>query len=111
VPDSLRNIRRALADQLGPDIDIDLLPDEDTLSVIAQTVIKERDKALCAALAQLQSRERLLVALRFQDDLSAARIARIVGAPTPFHIYRQLNSVLGKLRGLLSSKGIEGVDG
>ncbi|MFN2638078.1 MAG: sigma-70 family RNA polymerase sigma factor [Gemmatimonadaceae bacterium] len=111
APDSLRNIRRALADELGPDIDIEILPDEDSPSAIAQTVLNERDRALGGALTQLDSRERLLVALRFEDDLSAASIARIVGAPTPFHIYRQLNGVLEKLRRLLRSRGIEGVDG
>jgi RNA polymerase sigma factor (sigma-70 family) len=111
TPDSLRSIRRALADQLGADIDIELIPDEDSPSVVAQTVVNERDKALRAALTQLHSRERLLLVLRFQDDLSAAHIARIVGVPTPFHVYRQLNGVLEKLRRMLSSKGIEGVDG
>jgi RNA polymerase sigma factor (sigma-70 family) len=109
--DSLRGIRRALADQLGADIDIELIPDETSPSVVAQAVVHERDSALRAALTQLHPRERLLLVLRFQDDLSAANIGRIVGAPTPFHVYRQLNGVLAKLRQLLSSRGIEGVDG
>jgi RNA polymerase sigma factor (sigma-70 family) len=107
----LRSIRRALADQLGAEIDIELIPDENSLSVAAQAVVNERDQALRAALKQLHPRERLLLVLRFQDDLSAANIGRIVGAPTPFHVYRQLNGVLEKLRRLLSSRGIEGVDG
>lgn len=110
-PDSLRSIRRALADQLGAEIDIELIPDENSLSVAAQAVVNERDQALRAALKQLHPRERLLLVLRFQDDLSAANIGRVVGAPTPFHVYRQLKGVLEKLRRLLSSRGIEGVDG
>lgn len=109
--DSLRSIRRALADCLRPDIDIDLIPDEASLSVVTAAFISERDKALSAALLKLQPRERLLIALRFQDDLSALRIARILHAPTPFHIYRQLKTVLDKLRSYLIARGIDGVDG
>jgi RNA polymerase sigma factor (sigma-70 family) len=107
----LRSIRRALADSIGPEVDVERIVDEQSPSLIAQTVVGERDEALRVALVQLKSRERLLLALRYEDDLSAARIARIVGLPTPFHVYRQLNAVLEKLRLILESRGIEGVDG
>jgi RNA polymerase sigma factor (sigma-70 family) len=109
--DSLRSIRRALADYLRPELDIDLIADEESVSVITAAVMRERDRALSAALLQLQPRERLLIALRFQDDLSALRIARLLHAPTPFHIYRQLKAVLENLRSYLIARGIEGVDG
>ena len=46
-----------------------------------------------------------------KDDLSASRIAGIVGMPTPFHVYRALNSVLSQLRLALEARGIEGSDG
>lgn len=107
----LRSIRRALADSIRPDVDVERIVDEQSPSLIVQTVVGERDEALRVALVQLESRERLLLALRYEDDLSAARIARIVGLPTPFHVYRQLNAVLDKLRRVLESRGIEGVDG
>jgi len=107
----LRTIRRALADSVGPEVDVERIVDEQSPSLIVQTVVGERDEALRAVLAKLKSRERLLLALRYEDDLSAARIARIVGLPTPFHVYRQLNAVLEKLRRMLESRGIEGVDG
>jgi RNA polymerase sigma factor (sigma-70 family) len=107
----LRSIRRALADSIGPEIDVERIVDEQSPLLIVQAVVGERDEALRAALVQLKSRERLLLALRYDDDLSAARIARIVGLPTPFHVYRQLNTILEKLRLILESRGIEGVDG
>ena len=107
----LRSIRRALADSIGPEIDVERIIDEQSPSIIVQTVAGERDVALRAALVQLKARERLLLALRYEDDLSAARIAGVVGLPTPFHVYRQLNAVLEKLRRMLESRGIEGVDG
>ena len=107
----LRGIRRALADSIGPDVDVERIVDEQSPSLVAQTVVGERDEALRVALTQLTSRERLLLALRYEDDLSAARIASIVGLPTPFHVYRQLNTILSKLRYTLESRGVEGVDG
>ena len=69
----------------------------------------ESTKALRAALSDLTPREQLLVTLRFQDDLSAARIASLLGVSTPFHVYRQLNGVLAKLRAALVSRGIDGL--
>jgi len=107
----LRSIRRALADSIGPEVDVERIIDEQSPSLIVQTVVGERDEALRIALTRLESREKLLLALRYYDDLSAARIARIVGLPTPFHVYRQLNTILEKLRLSLESRGIEGVDG
>ena len=108
---SLRALRRALADSVVSDVDVDLLPDARNSSAMTQTVLKERDAALRMELTKLTSRERFLLALRFKDDLSAARIAQIVGASSPFHVYRQLNSILDKLRDSLRSRGIEGSDG
>jgi RNA polymerase sigma factor (sigma-70 family) len=107
----LRALRRALAGNLASDIDVDLLPDVRRSSAVTQAVLKERDAALRAELTKLTPRERFLLALRFKDDLSAARIAQIVGAHSPFHVYRQLNSILEKLGSSLRSRGIEGSDG
>ena len=50
--------------------------------------------------------DRLLIKLRFDDDLSAREIAGLVGLPTPFHVYRRLNALLGQLRRVLRQRGI-----
>jgi hypothetical protein len=53
----------------------------------------------------------LLLALRFEDDLSASRISRMLGLPTPFNVYRRLNVVLRQLRAGLEARGINSVNG
>jgi RNA polymerase sigma factor (sigma-70 family) len=107
----LRALRRRLADSVSADLDTDLLPDAGALPADRGMVNAERDQGLRAALAALSARDRLLLTLRFDDDLSAARISGILGFPTPFHVYRRLNAVLSQLRATLQSRGIEGTDG
>jgi RNA polymerase sigma factor (sigma-70 family) len=107
----LRAIRRRLADSLSAEIDTELLPDAGALPADQEAVRSERDKVLGEALQSLPPRDRLLLTLRFEDDLSAARISGILGFPTPFHVYRRLNTVLLQLRAVLQSRGIEGTDG
>jgi RNA polymerase sigma factor (sigma-70 family) len=110
-PDSLRSLRRVLIDSLGPAIDVDQLPDAARASAEDSTVLRERDSILRAEVARLSPRNKLLLALRYQDGLSASRIAAVVGIATPFHVYRQLNAVLAQLRAALESKGVDGIDG
>lgn len=110
-PNVQRPLRRSLATAIGVELDTDLLPDTAALSADARAIRDERDAALQSALATLTARDRLLLALRFDDDLSASKIAGLLGVPTPFHVYRMLNSVLGRLRALLISRGIDGRDG
>lgn len=106
--DQLRALRRMLADSVGAEFDTDLLPDTETLAADVGAIHAERDASLRAVLAALTPRERLLLALRYEDDLSAARIASVLGLPTPFHVYRQLNALLARLRAALTARGIDG---
>jgi RNA polymerase sigma factor (sigma-70 family) len=108
---ALRGLRRQLEGSLSSDLDVAELVDSNSVGPDARTVLEERDTVLRSALARLEPRERLLLALRFQDDLPASRIAAIIGAPTPFHVYRQLNGILCQLRAALESHGVDGVDG
>jgi RNA polymerase sigma factor (sigma-70 family) len=98
---ALRRVRRSLADSLGVAIDTDLLPDAEADSAEAVTIRRERDARLHAAVSALPAPDRLLLALRFEEDLSASRIASLAGYPTPFHVYRRLNAVLAGLRAAL----------
>jgi RNA polymerase sigma factor (sigma-70 family) len=59
--------------------------------------------AMQAHLARLDARDRLMIKLRFEDDLSAAAIARVMHIPTPFHVYRRLKQVLTSLRTVLEA--------
>lgn len=110
-PNARRALRRTLANAVGAEIDTDLLPDTTELSAEARAIRAERDTRLQMALASLTARDRLLLALRFEDDLSASNIAGLLGVPTPFHVYRRLNGLLSQLRALLISSGIDAGDG
>jgi RNA polymerase sigma factor (sigma-70 family) len=107
----LRLARRSLADSIAAEIDTDYLPDAAAIGADVQAVLRERDSLLCAELSRLSPRERLILALRFQDGLSASRMARILSLPTPFHVYRQLNGILRGLRTALLARGLDGSDG
>jgi RNA polymerase sigma factor (sigma-70 family) len=108
---ALRAVRRALSDLTEGDTPTDAIPDSSSIATDSVALRGELDECLRGALSLLTSRERLLLALRFEDDLPASRIAGILGMPTPFHVYRRLNSILSQLRLALEARGIEGSDG
>lgn len=68
---------------------------------------RELKSALREVLEGLDPPDRLLLRLRFGDDLSAREIADVMRLPTPFHVYRKLNSLLESLRRSLRRAGIE----
>jgi RNA polymerase sigma factor (sigma-70 family) len=56
-----------------------------------------------AAIASLSSSDQLLLALLYDDGLSAREIAAVMSVATPFHIYRRLERVHQALRRLLTA--------
>ena len=68
----------------------------------------ELHDALEAALARLAPADRVLLKLRFEDDLSAREIAAVLRMPTLFHVYRRLDALLKELRVALRTRGVEG---
>ena len=110
-PNARRALRRALANAVGAEVDTDLLPDTTALSAEAMVIRADREARVRMALASLPARDRLLLALRFEDDLSASSIAGLIGMPTPFHVYRRLNALLSQLRAVLITRGFDGRDG
>jgi RNA polymerase sigma factor (sigma-70 family) len=109
-PDPLHSLRRRLNEPLSSEIEPDTLLDSNAVAGDARAVREERDLALRSALMELAPRDRLLLTLRFEDDLSASRISRILGLPTPFSVYRRLQVVLRQLREALEARGIDTVD-
>lgn len=69
---------------------------------------RDRTAALAETLGALPARDRLLLALRFEEDLSAREIAQLMGFATPFHVYRRLNALLRELRQVLQRRGVDG---
>ncbi|HEY0527387.1 MAG TPA: sigma-70 family RNA polymerase sigma factor [Gemmatimonadaceae bacterium] len=86
--------------------DIDHLPDV-TPSIESATIVRERFQILRQELDKLGARDRLLLTLRFVDNLPASRIASLTAAGTQFSVYHQLNTLLRQLRLALESRGIE----
>ena len=105
-----RVTRRRLADLVGIDVDDVDIPATDGAPADEALVAAERERALESALAELPAHDRLLIELRFRDELSVARIATLVGQPTRFYTYRRLEQALTLLRRELAARGIDRPD-
>ncbi len=103
-----RASRRKLENLVSDELDAGSIAADAAGSPDAALQRAELTGALAQVLQGLAPRERLLLTLRFEDDESASRIARLLGYPTAFHVYRHLNSLLGRLRKQLQDKGIDG---
>jgi RNA polymerase sigma factor (sigma-70 family) len=97
-------VRRRLAELIAESIDLMELPDASAPDPQAALIVAERKEAVIRAVKALPNRDRLLLALRFIDDVSAPRIAAAMGFPTPFHVYRRIDKVLGLLRSSLGGE-------
>jgi RNA polymerase sigma factor (sigma-70 family) len=105
-----RDVRRRLEDEIWEVKKPSELPAGVTSNPEWELRLQERGAALKTVVGELDSRDRLLLAFRFDDGLSARRIADLMDFPSPFHVYRRLNRVLATLRHSLKSMGLEGPD-
>ncbi len=105
--DDRRRERRHLVDLIAAEVEVndiaagdDGAPDE---------AIRRADLSgvLQAALQRLETSDRLLLRLRFEDDRSAPEIARLLGEPSPFRVYRRIDRLLAMLKAELTAAGIE----
>jgi RNA polymerase sigma factor (sigma-70 family) len=55
---------------------------------------------------ELRRRDLELLKLRFEDDVPVREIAKLLRYPTPFHVYRTLNTLLAGLRRRLTAAGV-----
>ena len=105
-----RQLRRRLADAESHGGEIDTLVDPDAAPPDAPLLDDERAACLARAVADLPPADQLLLRLRFEEDLTAAEISRLMHFPTQFHVYRRLKALLPQLRERLRDAGIEGPD-
>jgi|tagenome__1003787_1003787.scaffolds.fasta_scaffold20922382_3 RNA polymerase sigma factor (sigma-70 family) len=98
--------RRRLVDLLSADVDLSSIRDNSSTDADQMVRVGELYNLLEAALIQLEPRDRLLVKLRFEDELPMPEISRSLGFPTRFHAYRQLTRVLADLRQALNANGV-----
>lgn len=99
--------RRRLADLCAEQLDAGEIPDSAAETPDRLLLAAETREALDGALEALDPRDRLLLRLRFEDDLPANEIAALLKLPTPFHVYRRVNTLLGALRRSLEARGVE----
>ncbi|HET7599426.1 MAG TPA: sigma-70 family RNA polymerase sigma factor [Gemmatimonadales bacterium] len=102
-----RAARRRLVDLVAADVDPEAVAAPAGEAPDVLLVRAERRRALTAALDALPPRDRLMLRLRFGEELSARQVAEALGFPTPFHVYRRLDVVLRSLRASLERAGVE----
>lgn len=98
-----RRLEDLVADEIEPDRLIGNSSDEADAGIRRQQL----QLALARAVEDLDSADRLLLALRFEDEQPAREIAQTLGFPSVFHVYRRLGSVLSTLRRALESRGVD----
>ena len=103
-------IRRHLVDLMADRVDPAALPDPSSAAPDTDLERAERARKLESAIGTLAPRDRLLIRLRFDEELSAREITALMQFPTLFHVYRRLDVVLRSLRHALRSAGLEEVD-
>lgn len=98
--------RRRLVDLVAADVDLSSIGDTRSGSPEDLARVADLYQMLQAALSQLDSRDQLLIKLRFEDELPIAQIVRSLKFPTRFHAYRRLTRVLAELRRALVNSGV-----
>ena len=104
--DESRRARRRLVDLVGAEVDPTVLVSREEAPDEA-VVRAERLATLEGALDSLDPRDRLLVRLRFAEEMSAREIAEVMRFPTVFHVYRRLDAVFRVLRDALARGGLD----
>lgn len=75
----------------------------------SEAATRERLGLLHGALGRLPPRLRLLVRLRYEQELSLEEVARLTGLAGPAQVERQLRQALEELRERMGAKGSRGV--
>jgi DNA-directed RNA polymerase specialized sigma24 family protein len=64
----------------------------------------QEQRQLQAALSRLPAEQRLLLRLRYEQNLTLAEVARLTGQPDPFRANRQVHAALDALADLMDSQ-------
>ena len=96
--------RRNLANMVSVEVDLDRIEDDRSAAPDAAVLAEERRAQLADAIAELPVNDQLLLTLRFVDGHPQERVAKMLGLPSRFHVYRRLKILLASLR-----KRLEGI--
>jgi RNA polymerase sigma factor (sigma-70 family) len=99
--------RRRLVDLLAERLDHHQPRVHSEKHVIRKLELDELRLELRAALEKLSAQDRLLLRLRFEDEVPVRQIADIARLPSVFHVYRRLKKALGTLREALAERGFD----
>jgi RNA polymerase sigma factor (sigma-70 family) len=102
TPDRSRAARRGLVDLCGAPDELCGLADTSLADPADEVDTHTRQASLHRAIDLLCPGDRLLIRLRFEQELTAREIAPLLGLPSPFHVYRRLDRVCGELRARLT---------
>ena len=102
-----RTVRRRLEDLVATEIDPDQLATSSSNSPDIGLRREELTRALRQALDELDPSDRLLLALRFEDERPVRDIAATLKLPSVFHVYRRVGAALSELKRALARRGIE----
>lgn len=100
-----RAARRRLVDLVADNLDPSRLS-HPAANPEGELRARQLANAMALALGDLEPRDRLLLRLRYDDELPAREIGTLMGFPTVFHVYRRLNAVLEQMRELLARLGV-----
>ena len=101
------DLRRRLVDMAASEFNIALVPDgsgrRDPELALRR---RELEQALSDALAVLDSRDQLIVKLRFYEGMSAKEICDFMSLPSQPHVRRRIRGALGEIRRSLEKSGV-----
>ena len=87
--------------------EIDAVEDEAARGPAELLDARELNGELEVLMASLEAADRLLLRLRFEDELPASEIATLLRFPSQFHVYRRINSLLATMKVKLKNRGYE----
>jgi RNA polymerase sigma factor (sigma-70 family) len=102
-----RVARRRLVDLTASHVELSSI--EDTGRDDADNALRKHElkQLLDGAIGELDPRDQLLLTLRFVDGLSAREIAPLQSWPSPVHVYRRIDMLMGRLRRALERRGVD----
>ena len=95
---AVRRVRSVQAVATGQDASLLLEVPTDTPNPESWAALQEARSALARAMTRLSSRERLLIRLRFERDLTLEEIARVIGLDNAQSADRRVRDAVEKLR-------------
>lgn len=95
----------SLDELLSPDSgDMSEQPEDPGPDPLSIAELEQSRSLLEAALSRLEPRQRLLLRLRYQQDLTLEEVARLVQLPDPYRANREIQAALAALAALMQSE-------